>query len=71
VLLRTYDRLWFYSMRPAQSVAEALAGVPCAVPVSRESQGEAVAWAADGQGYVTTSEGKGAPLDEVRCANGR
>jgi hypothetical protein len=71
VLLRTYDRLWFYAMRPEQSVAQALASAPCSVPVSRDSQGEAVAWEADGQGYVTTSEGQGAPLDEVRCANGR
>ncbi len=67
VLMRTYDRLWFYPMRPDQSVAQALTGRPCAVEVARESQGEAVAWEADGRGYVTISEGAGAALNGVSC----
>ncbi|MFO0757810.1 MAG: hypothetical protein U0359_15045 [Byssovorax sp.] len=67
VLLRTYDRLWFYAMKPEESVAKALSRRPCPVAVAKEPQGEAVAWEADGQGYVTASEGAGTAVSGVSC----
>ncbi|MCC6746060.1 MAG: PE-PGRS family protein [Deltaproteobacteria bacterium] len=57
LLVRSYTRLWLFRRAKGRSVAEALASPPCAVPVLRELQGEAVGFAADGQGYFTVSEG--------------
>ena len=68
VLVRTYDRLLHYAKAPDQSVAAALAARPCEVPVADEMQGEAVAWLADGSGYVTMSEGEAEELHVVTCA---
>ena len=44
-----------------------LAGVPCAVPVALEMQGEAVAWLRSGAGYVTISEGGSPSVNVVAC----
>jgi hypothetical protein len=71
VLLRTYDHVWFYPMTPSQSVADALKATPTALSVASEPQGEAVAWEADGRGYVTVSEGVGSAIDVVRCGPAR
>ncbi len=65
VLLRTYTHVFHYPL--AGDVAAALAGAPCVMPVTAEKQGEAVAWSAAGDGYLTVSEGKGAPLYRASC----
>jgi hypothetical protein len=49
--------------RAGEGVAEALARMPCSLPVAGEQQGEAVAWALDGKSYVTVSEGVGAAIN--------
>jgi hypothetical protein len=69
VLLRSYVGL---ALWPAQSleasVAETLLqGLPCEMPVASEAQGEAVAFLADGSGYVTVSEGPNEELSGVSC----
>jgi hypothetical protein len=69
VLLRSYMGL---ALWPAQSlkasVAETLlTAEPCDMPVASEAQGEAVAFLADGSGYVTVSEGRHEELSEVSC----
>jgi hypothetical protein len=68
VLLRTYTHLFYYAMREGQTVAEALGGAPCVMPVAEEAQGEAVAWLPSGWGYLTMSEGEGASMHRVTCA---
>jgi hypothetical protein len=70
VLLRTYSRLFFYSKDPNQSVVDALLdSAPCSIPVGDDKQGEAVAWKLDGSGYLTSSEGKFAPIFASTCAD--
>ena len=64
LLVRTYSNLFFYS---GDDVVAALAAKPCALPVGYELQGEAVAWAGDGLGYLTVGEGQGAPIYAKSC----
>jgi hypothetical protein len=65
ILLRTYTGLGYYPL--GDSIAAALSGIPCDVPVAIELQGESVAWTAAGDGYVTIAEGKSAPVNIVHC----
>jgi hypothetical protein len=65
VLLRTYTDAFFYAMSPTESVAEALQRPPCAVPPP--GGGEAIAWLADGSGYLGVPEGDDAPITVVQC----
>ena len=67
VLLRTYTNVFFYPMQPTQSVAEALAAAPCEPPAPIEPQGEAIAWLASGDGYVTSTEAKHPEISLVAC----
>ena len=67
VLLRTYDNVFFYSMKPDQSVSLALQGAPCALTAPAEPHGEAVGWLASGNGFVTVSEGVGARIGMTDC----
>jgi hypothetical protein len=67
ILVRTYTSLWFYGVAQGESVATALARVPCSLPVAGEQQGEAIAWALDGKSYVTVSEGVGAAVNVAGC----
>jgi hypothetical protein len=67
VLLRTYTNAFFYAALSGQSVAGALAGAPCVVPVAGEVQGEAIAWTRSGEGYLTVSEGTNPDLHAVQC----
>ena len=56
VVLRTYKEVLVHARPEGASVAEALAGEPCAVPVPGEPQGEAVAVTGAGDALVTISE---------------
>ena len=67
ILVRTYTSLWFYGVAPGEGVADALARMPCSLPVAGEQQGESVAWALDGRSYVTVSEGVGAAIHVAAC----
>lgn len=57
IAVRTYGTVWLWQRAEGQSVADALAGQPCEAPSEVETQGEAIAFTADGRGYVTASEG--------------
>jgi hypothetical protein len=65
ILLRTYTNLFYYPM--STTVAAAFESTPCALSVASEKQGEAVAWTAAGDGYLTVSEGASAALSYVSC----
>lgn len=67
VLIRTYSDVWLFPQAQGMSVVDALLGTPCAEPAPIESQGEAIGWLASGAGYLTTSEGVGAPIHRVKC----
>jgi hypothetical protein len=67
VLLRTYSNVFFYPMAPAQTVAEALASEPCALPAANEVQGESIAWVPGSWDYVSISEGAEAKINRVSC----
>jgi hypothetical protein len=60
IVLRTYSSAFLWPRKG--TVAESLAGAPCALPLANEKQGEAIGYAADGKAYFTTSEGKAADI---------
>lgn len=57
VLLRTYVNAYLWPRRPNEPIDAALTRPPCNVPLHSESQGESIAFAPDGKGYYTVSEG--------------
>lgn len=58
--VRSYTGAWIWPRDPQQSVAQALAGEPCAVRTAFELQGETLAF--DPEGFTTLSEGTGETL---------
>ncbi len=61
ILIRTYLRAGLWERRGDESLSETLARRPCSVPVAgwpEEKQGEAIAFAPNGQRYWTISEGE-------------
>ena len=58
IAIRTYSAVWLWSRAPGQSIGEALAAAPCEAASAAEAQGEAIAFDADGVGYITVSEGE-------------
>jgi len=57
ILLKTYVNVYYWKRTPQESLAEALARKPIALPYDREQQGEAIAWADSGDEFYTLSEG--------------
>lgn len=68
VLLRTYDQAWELRAPGAGSLDRVFAATPVAVPSAVEPQGEAIAYTADGRGYLLAGEGTGSPIHAVDCA---
>jgi 5'/3'-nucleotidase SurE len=62
VLVRTYRRVLAFARPRGKPLAAAFAVDPCGAPQADERQGEAVGVTADGNGYVTISEGEHAPI---------
>ncbi len=67
VLLRTYTGALEFIAPSHGSIEDALAYPPTPVPAAPEFQSEAIAYRADGRGYVTVPEGAGAVIHEVSC----
>lgn len=63
IAIRTYHDVLLWQRAPDQTVAEAMAAEPCVAPQADETQGEAIAISASGQGYVTISEGVNQPVN--------
>ncbi|MDD9970384.1 MAG: hypothetical protein OXR73_29370, partial [Myxococcales bacterium] len=62
IIVRTYTDAWLWQRQPGMDVVEALQTPACELPLSIERQGESIAWAHDGSGYYTISEGLGETL---------
>ena len=65
IVVRGYVGARLWRRTKGQSVAEALLGEPCPVPVvgvPEEPQGEAIGFSADGKSYLTLSEGLDQPI---------
>jgi hypothetical protein len=66
IAIRTYGTVWIWRRAAGASIAEAFAELPCEGPSAIEAQGEAIAFEADGGGYVTAGEGANPPLHRYR-----
>lgn len=62
VIVRGYFIASIWERDPASPLWSAFESSPCAVPLLAEQQGEAIAFDADGRGYLTVSEGLQSPL---------
>lgn len=66
VVIRTYlPEAYVWPVPSGATLAEALAGDPCPVPIAIEPQGEAIAFTLDGAALVQVSEGEEEPLTRV------
>jgi hypothetical protein len=65
IAIRTYGALYELRGSPSAPVATLLGGALASLPVADEPHGEAVAYAADGAAYFTTSEGADPALHRV------
>lgn len=62
VVVRSYFSARMWSRPQGMPLAQAFMSTPCTVPLAMEIQGEAIAFAAEGQAYYTVSEGETPPL---------
>jgi len=62
VLLRLYFQGYYWPRATGTNLWEAFSGTACSVPLAVEPQGEAIAFAPDGLGYFTISEGAYQPV---------
>jgi hypothetical protein len=69
IILRTYDAAWELRAPGATSLDRVFAATPVAVPSAVEPQGEAIAYTADGRGYVLAGEGIASPIHAIDCAD--
>ena len=67
VLLRTYTHLFFYPLASGEPLEAAFGRPPCDLYVAPEMQGEAIAFRAAADGYLSVSEGQGSSLHRVLC----
>jgi len=70
IMIRTYGTIWLWARPEGTSAWEAFSGSPVELPSETEQQGEAIAFDADGAGYVTVSEGSNPPLHHFRAQKG-
>jgi hypothetical protein len=68
ILLRTYQAVLAFSRAKGESVPDALRHPSCDAPQVDETQGEAIAIAADGSRYSTISEGLNQPINTFSIA---
>ncbi len=67
ILLRTKQSVWRYELGGGDTVEAALERLPCEATSAYESQGEAVAFGASGDGYFTMGEGKDEVIHVFDC----
>ena len=62
LIIRTYGTVWLWSRPEGAETWDDFSSPPVELPSELEPQGEAIAFDADGGGYVTVSEGVNPPL---------
>jgi hypothetical protein len=62
VLLRSYDKVYYWRREPHEHIWDTMVRKPEELPYKTEKQGEAIGFTPDGKGYYTTSEGVFAPI---------
>jgi hypothetical protein len=62
IALRTYSDVWIFLRDPTEDFAATFSREPCDGEAPSEQQGEAIAFSADGQGYIVVSEGDHQPI---------
>jgi len=62
IILRSYTSGLYWKRAAGTDLWDAFSEVPCSVPIESEPQGEALAFAADGYGYFSVSEGINQPI---------
>lgn len=67
ILIRTYSHLWELRLPGAPNLEAVWAVEPTEIPAALMPQGEAVAYVADGHGYLLGTEGVGEGLFRVDC----
>jgi hypothetical protein len=67
ILIRSSSHAWELYRPPGRSMGAAFLGEALRVKLDKEAQGESIAYAPDGEGFFSTSEGKRAPLRWYRC----
>jgi hypothetical protein len=65
VVLRNYTAAYEWAV-DGDDVAAALQREPTRIPLPRSPQGEAISYTRDGRGFVVTSEGAGAQVQDVK-----
>ena len=65
VVLRNYSAAYEWDVE-GDDVVAAMRGAPTRIPLPRSPQGEAITYARDGRALLTSSEGIGAPIHELR-----
>jgi hypothetical protein len=70
LLVRTYSAVRVFVRGRDEGWAEAIARPAMRLPELAEAQGEAIAWARDGRGYFTASEGVTPPLHRFDALTG-
>ncbi len=69
LVVRMYNRVAVAVLAPGKPFDEIFTGPFTTVPSAKEGQGEAVAWAGDGRGFFTASEGRDQPLHFTGCVH--
>ncbi|MCH2185659.1 PE-PGRS family protein [Myxococcota bacterium] len=66
ILVRSYAKAHLWPRSPSETIATTLQNTPCNLMLTPEPQGEAIAFTADGQAFITLSEGNTQPIYEYR-----
>ncbi|WP_183557257.1 hypothetical protein [Mucilaginibacter sp. SP1R1] len=62
VLLRSYEKVYYWRRQPKEHIWDTMVRKPEEVPYKPEKQGEAIGFTPDAKGFYTTSEGVFAPI---------
>ena len=65
VLVRNYQSMDLLVRTPDAPFSTLFAATPCDAPLASETQGEAIAFTAEGDAYLTIGEGQGATVNHV------
>ncbi len=65
IAVRTYTQALLWHRAVGDTIAQALAGTPCAIPVAPEVQGETLAFSVDGVSYSSVSEFPSQPIRRI------